>query len=209
MKSGDGGVDLIVWRKDCVVFIQCKDHADKIGTSTTLSGVLLKRSKRYFGIVVVPKVAEGAVHEANTSPRPLILSYEDTIVQDLWMLIRSRLEALKVEENEIVTRMKSEMEGVVESWQLVIERRELEAGNELMRAQMKNAMMTRANELLMRENEELATFPFANGAMDHTPLIPFTPLDVNGMLHCQQPACLESMEPMEYKLHHSIPLNSE
>ena len=67
--------------------------------------------------------AYGAHYEANTSPHPIILSYENTIVWDLRELISSSLKTLEVEEeNRIVMRMESEMVRVIESWRLVIER---------------------------------------------------------------------------------------
>jgi len=129
------------------------------GPVQALSGVLSKRSKRHFGIVVIPKdheFAYGAHHEASTSPRPLKLSYENKIIEDLRELIRSSLETLKVEgENRIVMRMRSEIEGVTEAWRLEMERGELESGNRLMRVQMENVMIVRENKLLRRDYEEL------------------------------------------------------
>ena len=102
------------------------------------------------------KFAYGAHHEANTSP-PIILSYENTIVWDLRELISSSLKTLEVEEeNRIVMRMESEMVGVIESWRLVIERREMESGNELIRKSMENVMIMKENELLRRENGEFS-----------------------------------------------------
>src|SRR6185369_8623811 len=63
--------------------------------------VLSKRSKYHFGIVVIPEGHEFAYrahHEANTSPHPITLSYENTIVWDLRELISSSLKTLEVEE---------------------------------------------------------------------------------------------------------------
>ncbi|CAG8616364.1 1106_t:CDS:2 [Paraglomus occultum] len=85
MKSGDGGVDLVVYYKSFVILIQCKNHATNIGRAPVQA------------LSEWHPVTPGATREADTCSNPMKLSYEDTIVEDIKILVESNL-ALGVEE---------------------------------------------------------------------------------------------------------------
>ena len=114
------------------------------GPVQNLVGVLNKRTPGTVAILVTNLgFSEGAITEVKDHPQhEIILSHIDNIVSI-------------VEAKIVAASMRSEIEGVTESWRLEMERRELESGNRLMRVQMENVMIMRENELLRKDYEEL------------------------------------------------------
>ncbi|CAG8582863.1 7618_t:CDS:2, partial [Paraglomus occultum] len=102
MKSGDGGVDMIVFHEDCTIFIQCKNHTGNIGRGPVqaLGGWLSRLFLCCWSIVVAHRNNEKEekfddaaviVKEAETCRNSIRLSYASTIVEDIENLVSTAL----------------------------------------------------------------------------------------------------------------------
>ncbi|CAG8611495.1 4133_t:CDS:2 [Paraglomus occultum] len=96
MKSGDGGVDLIVYHRNGTIFVQCKNYVTTVDRRPVqaLDGFISRRrvhcSGRVGGIVVAhrnrieeDKFDPAAVTEATICRNLMKLSYANTIVEDI------------------------------------------------------------------------------------------------------------------------------